>query len=41
MSEFARSFAAAEVEVPEQDLSVDLRRFPAIPADRVRVAFRS
>ena len=41
MSEFGRSFAAAEVEVPEQDLSVDLRRFPAIPADRVRVAFRS
>ncbi len=41
MSEFATSFATAQVEVPEQDFSVDLRRFPAIPADRVRVAFPS
>ncbi len=41
MSEFARFVASAEVEVPEQDFSVDLRRFPAIPADRVRVAFPS
>lgn len=39
MGEFARSFAASEVEVPEQDFTVDLHRFPAIPADRVRVAF--
>jgi len=38
MGEFARSFAAAEVRVPPQDLSVDLRRFPALPRDRVRVA---
>ena len=41
MSEFARTVASAEVEVPEQDFSVDLRRFPAIPADRVRLAFPS
>lgn len=41
MGEFARSVAAAEVDVPEQDFSVDLRRFPAIPADRVRLAFPS
>lgn len=39
MGEFARSFAASEVNIPEQDFTVDLRRFPAIPADHVRVAF--
>ena len=39
MGEFARSFCAGEVHVPEQDFTVDLRRFPAMPADHVRVAF--
>jgi fatty-acid peroxygenase len=39
MGEFARSLAEAEVEVPEQDFTVDLRRFPALPADHVRIAF--
>jgi fatty-acid peroxygenase len=38
MGEFARSLAEAEVEVPEQDFTVDLRRFPALPADHVRIA---
>ncbi len=39
MGEFARSFCAGEVHVPEQDFTVDRRRFPAMPADHVRVAF--
>ncbi|HZW40836.1 MAG TPA: cytochrome P450 [Agromyces sp.] len=39
MGEFARSLAEAEVEVPGQDFTVDLRRFPALPADHVRIAF--
>ncbi len=41
MTEFAHSFCAGDVRVPEQDFTVDLRRFPALPADGVRVAFTS
>jgi fatty-acid peroxygenase len=39
MGEFTRSFVDADIEVPSQDLGVDLRRFPALPEDRMRVAF--
>ena len=39
MGEFTRSFVDGDIAVPSQDLGVDLRRFPALPEDRMRVAF--
>lgn len=39
MEEFARFLASADFRVPPQDLSSNLRHFPALPADHLRLAF--